>query len=777
MSADIYEKLGLFYLGKSYDGEKVIKDQPTLYKSNDLTTHAVCVGMTGSGKTGLCLSLLEEAAIDGIPIIAIDPKGDIGNLALAFNKLDGSSFKPWVDPDEAERNNCSIDEWADKESKKWKEGIESWDQSEDRIKALNNKADVKIYTPGSNAGLPVQVLKSFNAPPVDILEDTEALAEKIETTVSALLGLLGDSKSSLESSEHVFLSHLLMHHWYKGENLSLKTLIRLILKPEFKEIGALDLESFFGQKEREKLALKLNRLLASPKFSLWLKGAPMDVGSFLNGKNGKAQVSIFSISHLSESERQFFVSLLLNEIVGWVRKQPGTSSLRALLYMDEIYGYFPPTENPPTKKPMLTLLKQARAHGFGVVLATQNPVDLDYKGLSNTGTWFIGRLQTEKDREKITQAIGKGPWTKQIANLKKRCFLMYSAKKSGAELFHTRWALSYLRGPLASKEIELVMERHKAELKTEVVAEVKPIKEISTKPVIHVDEKYVMPDSGEVTAETEWRPNLMASVKAHYVSAKNKIDSWESQWYIVPANQKNSEFEFGKMEKLSLEDYEILSESNAGKHAEIDADMSAQKAEKKWQKEIKQGVYSTQKLKLFSCKELKLSSLPGESEGDFRSRIKHDLREKRDEATEKITEKYLKKIATQEERVRKAEEKIGLEKTQMKQQAASTAMSVGVAVLGAFLGRKKISTTSISKAGTAVRSAGRVGKEKGDIARAERDLDAKLEKLQDIQAELEEKLSEVAEDYGADSFELDTVEIAPRKSDLAIEDINWLWMS
>ncbi len=775
MSADIYEKLGLFYLGKNMQEGEIQKDDYTLYKSKDLTTHAVCVGMTGSGKTGLCLSLLEEAAIDGIPIIAIDPKGDIGNLALTFDNLNAENFKPWVDADEAERNDCSVDRWAVKEAEKWKEGIESWGQSEERLKTLNKKVDVKIYTPGSEAGLGVQVLKSFNAPEAEIRNNHEAFAEKIETTVSALLGLLGDTKNAVESNDHVFLSHLLMHHWHNGENLNLKTMIRLILKPEFKEIGAMDLESFFGQKDREKLALKLNRLLASPKFSLWLKGVPMDVGSFLTGKNGKAQVSVFSISHLSESERQFFVSLLLNEIVSWVRKQPGTSSLRALLYMDEIYGYFPPTANPPTKKPMMTLLKQARAHGFGVVLATQNPVDLDYKGLSNTGTWFIGRLQTDKDREKVTQAIGKGPWTKQVANLKKRCFLMYSAKKSGAQLFHTRWALSYLRGPLASKEISTVMADYKAtQVDTVKETAAAPIKEISTKPVIHVDEKFVFPDSGEVTAETEWAPTLMAHVKIHYVSAKNKVDSWVSQWYTVPANTKASEFEFSKMEKLSLEDYEIVSESGGGKYVEMSSELAAQKAEKAWNKEIKQEVYSTQKLELFSCKELKLASMPGESEEAFRSRIKHDLREKRDEATEKVTKKYEKKITTQEERMRKAEEKIGYEKTQMKQQAASTAMSVGIAVLGAFMGGKR---GAMTKAGTALRGAGRVGKEKGDIGRAERDLAAKAEALDELQKDLELELNEIADDYNADEFELDRVEISPRKSDLEIEDINWLWMS
>src|SRR4030095_4328439 len=387
-----------------YDLEKnQPKDGLLLYDSKDLVTHAVCVGMTGSGKTGLCISLLEEAAIDGIPSIVIDPKGDLGNLLLPFPELTAADFVPWINSEDAQKKGLTVDDFAKQESELWREGLADWGQDKARIKRLRDAADFRIFTPGSNAGFPVSILSSFQAPPAALREDAELLNERVSTTVTSLLGLLGVDADPIKSREHILLSTILRNAWASGTDLDLGALFQQIQSPSITRVGVMDLESFFPAKERFELAMLLNNLLAAPGFSSWLEGEPLDIQRILFTPEGKPRVAIFSIAHLNDAERMFFVSLMLNQILGWMRTQSGTTSLRAIFYMDEIFGYFPPVANPPSKLPLLTLLKQGRAFGLGVVLVTQNPVDLDYKGLSNTGTWFIGRLQTERDKARVME--------------------------------------------------------------------------------------------------------------------------------------------------------------------------------------------------------------------------------------------------------------------------------------------------------------------------------------------------------------------------------------
>jgi hypothetical protein len=384
-----FEKLGVFYMGRAFDlSKKKRLDDLLLYDSRDLVTHAVCVGMTGSGKTGLCLSLIEEAAIDGVPAILIDPKGDLCNLLLTFPDLSPSDFRPWINEDDASRKGMSPDEYAKQQAELWKNGLAEWGEDGERIRKLRESADFAIYTPGSSAGLPVSILKSFAAPPQAARDDEEVLRERVSSTATGLLTLAGVDADPLKSREHILVSTILAAAWQKGEDLDLASLISRIQTPPVSKIGVVDLESFFPAKERFALAMGLNNLLAAPGFASWLEGEPLEVGSLLRTASGKPRIAIFSIAHLSDAERMFFVTLLLNQTLAWMRAQSGTTSLRAILYMDEIAGYFPPVAAPPAKAPLLTLLKQGRAFGLGVVLATQNPVDLDYKGLSNTGTWF-----------------------------------------------------------------------------------------------------------------------------------------------------------------------------------------------------------------------------------------------------------------------------------------------------------------------------------------------------------------------------------------------------
>ena len=458
-----FEKLGAFYLGKNFDtSSATLSEQFMLYESKNLTTHAVIIGMTGSGKTGLGIGLLEEALIDNIPVIAIDPKGDLSNLLLSFPKLSPTEFEPWVNPDAAAQAGQSVPDFAAAQAAVWQKGLSDWGQDATRIQKMRSSIDFSIYTPGSSAGLSVSVLKSFDAPPTAVLEDSDALRERIQSTTTGLLGLLGIDADPIRSREHILVSNILNTAWMDGKSLDLGGLITQIQKPPFEKIGVMEIDSFYPAKDRFELAMSINNLLASPGFAAWMEGEPLEVKNFLWSAEGKPKLSVFSIAHLSDAERMFFVSSLLNATLSWMRQQSGTPSLRAILYMDEIFGYFPPNGNPPSKTPMLTLLKQARAFGLGLVLATQNPVDLDYKGLSNTGTWFIGRLQTDNDKARVLEALSStGANTqaldKTLSSLGKRVFLMHNINAAQPITFQTRWTLSYLAGPVTLEQIKTLM--------------------------------------------------------------------------------------------------------------------------------------------------------------------------------------------------------------------------------------------------------------------------------------------------------------------------------
>jgi hypothetical protein len=471
--AEIYEKLGVFYLGREYDLEAGRPlEELLLYDSKDLVTHALCVGMTGSGKTGLCLSLLEEAAIDNVPSLVIDPKGDLSNLLLTFPDLAPADFEPWINADDARRAELSPGEFAAKQAALWRQGLSDWGIESQRIARLRETADLAIYTPGSRAGLPLSILASFAAPPEALRQDADLLLDRINTTATSLLGLLGIKADPVRSREHILLAMILKSAWNEGKDLDLGGLIQSVQQPPIRKVGVLDLESFYPESDRFELAMALNNLLAAPGFAAWIEGQRLDIDQLLYTDEGKPRVAILSVAHLSEAERMFFVSLLLNEVLGWMRSQGGTSSLRAILYMDEIFGYVPPVAQPPSKKPLLTLLKQARAYGLGLVLATQNPVDLDYKGLSNIGTWFLGRLQTEQDKARILDglesatsdapgSLDRARLENILSSLDKRVFLMHNVHEDRPAIFQTRWAMSYLRGPLGRDQIKQLMQPRK----------------------------------------------------------------------------------------------------------------------------------------------------------------------------------------------------------------------------------------------------------------------------------------------------------------------------
>ena len=419
---------------------------PFALNPDDLTTHGLIVGMTGSGKTALGIVLIEELLKKGIPVLAIDPKGDLGNLLLGFPSLAPGEFAPWVD--------TSAGATAESEAKRWSEGLAGWGLGPRDVAAMTASRDAVIYTPGSTAGVPVDLLGSLTPPEGGMA--TEEGRDLVTAFVSALLGLVGIEADPVRSREHVLLSKCAEALFGQGKTATLEALVQTAAEPPFAAVGALPLETFFPARERQGLVMSLNNLLASPATAAFRTGAPLDVEGML-GRGAKARLSIFTIAHLGDAERVFVVATLLSQVRSWLRRQPGSPSLKAVVYVDEIFGFFPPSAEPPTKRPLLALLKQARAFGTGIVLATQNPVDLDYKGLANCGAWWVGTLQAERDRARLAEGLasadGGGAALGLLDRTRKRVFLLHDVHRGEPVLVETRWAMSYLRGPMTKEEI------------------------------------------------------------------------------------------------------------------------------------------------------------------------------------------------------------------------------------------------------------------------------------------------------------------------------------
>jgi hypothetical protein len=814
-----FEKLGVFYLGKKYDLEqKKPLDELLLYDSKDLTTHAVCVGMTGSGKTGLCLALLEEAAIDGVPAIIIDPKGDLGNLLLAFPEQSAEEFRPWLDPVDATRKGVSLEELAEQTAKQWREGLAAWGQDAARIQRYRDAVDVAVYTPGGNAGLPITVLRSFTAPPEAIRADADALRERIQAAVAGLLALIGVDGDPLRSREHILLSNILDTAWRAGSDLDLGALIRQIQQPPFDQVGFLDLESFFPAKERFELAMLLNNLLASPGFQAWLTGEPLDVGRLLFTPTGKPRLSILSIAHLADSERMFFVTLLLNEVISWMRTQPGTSSLRALLYMDEVFGYFPPSANPPSKTPMLTLLKQARAYGLGVVLATQNPVDLDYKGLSNCGTWFLGRLQTERDKLRVLDGLegasaaagtnfDRSRMEAILSGLGNRVFLMNNVHEDAPVVFQSRWAMSFLRGPLTREQIATLMKDRKSAPPASAAKSSSsssgspggssaanaaastapaPASAASSRPVLPPD----VPESFAACRSSlgagcslVYRPALLGSGRVHYVAVKEAVDEWRDVHLLsqldearIDASEAVPIAVWDDSELLEAGPPELSSQpESAARYASLPSEASQAKKYAGFTKALKERLYRTYRLTIWKCTSLKLSSKPGESEGDFKARLQHAAHEMRDAEVEKLRAKYASKIQTLVDQERRAEQNVEKQKAQVKDQSMSTVLSIGQTVLGAIFGRKMASVSSVSRGATSVRKAMKVSSEKGDVANAEAELEAVREKRAALEQQVEADIAKLQAKFDPESLSVEELAIQPKKTDVTIGRVTLCW--
>jgi hypothetical protein len=783
-----YEKLGVFYLGREWDAAaRTVTDRPVLYDSKDLTTHAVCVGMTGSGKTGLCVSLLEEAAIDGIPVVAIDPKGDLGALALAFPELRAQDFRPYVDHEEAARRGMDADAFAAQVANDWKEGLAAWGQGPERIARLKSAADVTLYTPGSEAGVPLGVLRSLAAPPAAVRERPEALRDRVEAAVSGLLALVGVEADPLRSREHILLSLMLARAWRAGRDLDLPSLIGELQTPGVDTVGVIDLETFFPAKERFGLAMQVNALVASPSFAPWLHGTPLDAGTLLYGRDGRPRVSVISIAHLSDRERMFVVTLVLGELVSWMRSQSGTASLRAILYVDEIFGFLPPVAEPPSKRPLLTLLKQARAFGLGVVVATQNPADLDYKALANAGTWFVGRLQTERDRQRLLDGLtgasalagDRAGLESLLAGLEKRVFLLHDVHEDGPVVFQSRWALSYLRGPLQLHEIGMLTERARA-----VATAGSPDSQATrpavpapgaarARPVVEpgVDEVVLGAPTGNATT---YAPSVLATVRLHYAKGA-AVDTWVTATLIAPFTDDGASVDWSRASETSGEPV-LAAEPEAGSaFGALPGAATRAKTHASYRASLVEWLRRSRPLVVWRAPALRERSRGGESEGEFRARLVQRAREDRDRQMDALRRRYAARLASARDAVGRAGERVERERSQYGGQKMQTAISVGATVLGALLGRRMGGMGSVGRATTAARQAGRAARERDDVARAEQTREEAAERLRALEAEFERELDVLEGSVDPAAIELVEEPVSLRKSDVEVVRLALAW--
>jgi hypothetical protein len=801
-----FEKLGTFYLGRTWDpAARAATGGLLLYDSRDLVTHAVCVGMTGSGKTGLCIDLIEEAALDGIPVLAIDPKGDLGNLLLTFPELRAEDFAPWVDADEARRRGLEPADFAARQAETWRQGLAAWGQDGARIRRLRETAELAIYTPGSTAGLPVSIVRSFAAPPPAVRADAEALRDRVGATAASLLGLLGIDADPVRSREHILLATLLDAAWRAGEDLDLGGLVQRIQSPGVSRVGVLDLESFYPARERFALAMALNNLLAAPGFGAWLEGEPLDVDRLLRDASGRPRVAIFSIAHLADPERMFFVSLLLNQTLAWMRGQPGTSSLRAILYMDEIAGYFPPVATPPAKPPLLTLLKQARAYGLGVVLATQNPVDLDYRGLGNTGTWLIGRLQTERDKARLLDglegAAGEGRLDRAaldrlLAGLGSRVFLMHNVHDDAPVLFETRWAMSYLRGPLTREQIRRLMAGRPAPAPIgeppaaggAAAGGRAPATPAATpgvraagaeRPVVPPEvPQHFLPVRGARPGDADlaYEPAVLGVATVRLADAKKGVDVTEDVALAAPITDEAVPVDWARATPVAVTLADLEREpANGAAFAALPPAAARAKSYAGWSRDLAAWLHRTHAVELYRSPGLRAFSRPGESERDFRVRLQQTTHEQRDAASDALRRKYAPRIATLQERIRRAEQAVERESQQASQQTLQTAISVGATLLGAFMGRRAVSASTLGRATTAARGAGRVMKESADVGRARETLEALREQLAELEAQFRAETDVIGARVDPLTEPLETVRIRPTRQNIAVRLVALAW--
>jgi hypothetical protein len=790
---------GALFLGTAFDPESGKAGERVELDSSDLTTHGVIVGMTGSGKTGLAIVMLEEALLAGIPVLVLDPKGDMTNLALTFPDLSPEEFRPWVNESDAAARGLSLDEYATKTAEIWKKGLAAQGIGPDRIRQFRDAAERTIYTPGSTAGVPLNVVGSLRAPPLSWDSEAETLRDEIEGIVTSLLTLAGVDAAPLSSREHVLLSNLVENAWRAGRDLDLGSLIGEIQTPPVRKLGVFEIDAFFPPKERTELALKLNSLVAAPSFSAWGEGAALDPQAMLFTADGRPRAAIVYLAHLSEEERQFVVTLVLSKLVTWMRGQPGTSDLRVLAYMDEVFGFVPPTAAPPAKKPILTVLKQGRAFGVGLVLATQNPVDLDYKAMSNAGTWMVGRLQTENDKSRVLEGLRSAAGGTDVAvldeaigALQKRQFLLVSAKESKPALFSTRWAISYLRGPLTKDQVALLTED--AERPASAAAPAGSQAQATAAPPLGEDETSVAPAAaaGAVVRYLDpaapWASSLGAAAggrRLHaFLAARVSMRYDDSAAGI----DETEEFEalYGPLDGgLDLEREILVDFDDRDLTADPPSDAAyvlptAPIGRASFfgdaEREIRGRLVDRRALEVFRNRALKLTSRPGESRDDFLERCDTAAQAAADQEAAKLTARLEAKKDRLESALELAQRRVEELDVDARSRASNELIAGAGAVLGALLGGRRSArsiTTAISGASSRRGMTQRTSERRRT---AEAKVLQKTEDLQELEQELLDEVAEIDEAWKAKAREIESVPIRLEASDLRVTQLALVWV-
>jgi len=807
------EKAGAFYLGRKYDleSERVL-DEPVMYDARDLTTHGVCLGMTGSGKTGLCIDLLEEATLDGIPSIIIDPKGDVTNLLLTFPELRPKDFEPWVNVDDARRKEMSTSAYADRMAKTWADGLAEWGQGPERVRRLREAAEFLVYTPGSEAGVPISILQSLRCPSVSWDEHEELLRDKISGLVSAILGLAG-IEAGVRSREHILLASVFEDAWRQSKDMDFESLIRAIQRPPVDKLGVFDVDTFFPEKDRFQLALALNNIIAAPSFENWIAGVPLDLERITRAPDGRPRVSIFYIAHLTEAERMFFVTLLLEQTITWMHTLSGTTSLRALLYFDEVFGYFPPhPANPASKTPLLTLLKTARAFGLGVMLTTQNPFDLDYKGLTNAGTWFIGKLQTDRDKMRVLEGMegvvaeagtlmDRSYLDRLISSLRSRVFILHNVHEERPVIFKTRWAMSYLRGPLTRRQVQTLMQQAKvsATEAAEATPTARPAEAgredlppglSSTPPTVPPRvRQYFLPvrvpaeravrtleaERGRPTRLKErhltYTPEVLGMAAVRFSDRKSGVSHLlrvvrkgrlSTDWVTVDWEQS---------EELDLEKQHLASEPFEGAwFEEFPTVPGGSTGFTQMKKEFATYLYDTVQLSVLHNPLLKAYGKVGESLRDFKVRCQDAARAKRDGEGDKIEARYLGKLDRILDRIKKEKRELTMDREEYEARKREELLSAGESVLGFFVGRRSSRAVSVAS-----RKRRLTEKAKMDVEESVDEIQDLEEELAELRREMEEALDQITERWTAALDEVEEIAVRPAKTNIRVEVFGVGW--
>ncbi|MGB8859760.1 MAG: helicase HerA-like domain-containing protein [Ilumatobacteraceae bacterium] len=810
-------------------------EKNVLLPSGDFTTHGVIVGMTGSGKTGLGIVLIEEALQAGVPTLLIDPKGDLTNLCLTFPALAPSDFEPWVNEGDATKAGVAVPEFAASQAKAWTDGLAGWGITPDRIGALHDKATFTIYTPGSNAGVGLNIIGSLQAPGAGA--DPEIVGDEIEGFVSGLLSLVDIESDPLSSREHILLSNLILNEWNAQRSLDLPALVGMVMNPPIRKLGVFELDQFFPPKDRTAFAMRLNGLLASPSFGAWMAGPPLDIESMLHTPEGRPRCAIVTTAHLSDQERQFVTTLVLSKLVTWMRKQSGTTDLRALLYMDEVAGYLPPTAMPPTKKPIMTLMKQARAFGVGVVLSTQNPVDVDYKALSNAGTWMIGRLQTDRDKQRLLDGMSAaaggvdvGAVGDTISGLAKREFVLRRAGKDQPEVFTTRWAMSYLRGPLTRDQIAVLMATQKGVVPvapapsapapaapattaaapartvgppfnpptTSAAPAPAPVAPASPAGALADDESPLMqeiaagvpirwvdvaapwlPAVGGDPRGTRFEPAIVARVALRYDDEKADLIHDEEYEAVL--------FPFGEQVDPSLAiavDYD-----DRDLRVEVPPNTTYQltkaplKSKTFWtgvERDLVDYLVRSRGIELQVNKELKLYSRPGETADAFFQRCYQVADAKGDEDTAKLRDKYQTKVTSLQTQLQAAEDRADVLEAERKGRRNDELLSTAGSILGGLLGGRKSRGGLL---GSVFGKAGRAAGKRGQTAASGERLDAAENKIQllhqqleDLEADLTQEVTAIDTKWMAIAKNISTLPVSLEKSDVKVTQLTLVWI-